>query len=292
MTLPRLPYDAVTEQEVRQYFITRALQMAPYDIVWLGDLSQPKEGCFLTHFYDITFNQRYVSFYVTAPHRGKGLAVRAVKYASEPIITVSDCGIVDFLVNVGADFRLVTGVFDSIAYELIQHEYGDQRAKRSQVLLMNHIDEGLYVLAKIGASEDAKRAYCLHPLVQNDQDLAKNFDAVTKAMEFDPRQLMLALEYRNIANNWLSDKVWFENGLNPHMTWAKPPVLSPLKEVNDMLIADKIQNYKDFITYHKGKHPRSDELDTYFQVWLRALRVDNFQWWFDNLSSIVPKRFT
>lgn len=288
MTIARLPHDATTEQEVRQYFTTRALQMAPHDIVWLGDLTQPTEGLYQTHFFDVNEQQHYQSFYVTPPQRGKGLAVRAVKCAQNPIITVHDCGIVDFLVNVGADFRLVTGVFDSIAYELIQRQYGDQRAKRSQVLLMNHIDEGLYILAKIGASRDAARAYCLHPIVQADADLAANFDMVAKWMEHEPRQLMLALEYRNIANGWLSDKVYRQDGL---LTDGMPK-LSPIKEVNDMLIADKIQNYKDFILYHKGKHERSEELDLYFRLWLEELGVDNFQWWFDNLSSIVPKRFT
>jgi hypothetical protein len=38
--------------------------------------------------------------------------------------------------------------------------------------LINHIDEGLYILKIFNASELAKRAYILHPLVQGDADLA------------------------------------------------------------------------------------------------------------------------
>jgi hypothetical protein len=40
-----------------------------------------------------------------------------------------------------------------------------------------------------------------------------------------------------------------------------------------MLIADKIQNRKDFELYHKDIHERSDELKQYFFNWLWRLGV-------------------
>ena len=40
-----------------------------------------------------------------------------------------------------------------------------------------------------------------------------------------------------------------------------------------ILIADKIQNRKDFELYHLGKHERSDELDSYFKNWLERLNI-------------------
>jgi hypothetical protein len=40
-----------------------------------------------------------------------------------------------------------------------------------------------------------------------------------------------------------------------------------------MLIADKIQNRKDFELYHLGKHERSSELDSYFKNWLERLDI-------------------
>ena len=41
-----------------------------------------------------------------------------------------------------------------------------------------------------------------------------------------------------------------------------------------MLIADKVQNYKDFLLYHKNTHERSDELDEYFNSWFKILHCD------------------
>jgi hypothetical protein len=40
-----------------------------------------------------------------------------------------------------------------------------------------------------------------------------------------------------------------------------------------MLIADKIQNRKDFELYHEGTHERSLELKCYFIDWLWRLGV-------------------
>ena len=72
----------------------------------------------------------------------------------------------------------------------------------------------------------------------------------------------MAIEYRNIANAYLSFK--------PSEYDFQ---LSPLEDVNTMLIADKIQNSKDFEIYHKGTHPRSERLEEYFGQWLKKLGV-------------------
>jgi len=125
---------------------------------------------------------------------------------------------------------------------------------------MNHIDEGLAILNWIGASENAKKAYCLHPIYQGDADLLKNFNKY----DIDSEVMLLVMEYRSVANEYLS------------MNFVDYPSeirLSPLKDVNDILIADKIQNYKDFELYHKGKHKRSRELDDYFKNWIIRLNA-------------------
>ena len=95
---------------------------------------------------------------------------------------------------------------------------------------MNHINEGLYILDKINSSECAKKAFCLHPLVQADGDLGLNIELLDNR-SVSSKALYLALEYRNIANQYLSHR---------KISDISEIALSPLKDVNDMLIADKL----------------------------------------------------
>ena len=165
------------------------------------------------------------------------------------------------------------------AYSVVSDFYKKKKANRSGVPYMNHIDEGLFVLNHIGASMDAKKAYCLHPLVQNPPDLKANYKFLAESVA-SRGQLILAMEYRNIANQFLShmDK-------HPGFEDYNKIKLSPLKDVNDMLIADKIQNRKDF-WLNNLDHPRAERLDIYFKQWLRRLGIlDKFAWYFWQLKS-------
>jgi len=152
-------------------------------------------------------------------------------------------------------------------YKAILAFYGTQTDKRSGVKLMNHIDEGLYILEKIGASEYAKRAYCLHPTAQDDNALLGFY--FWRKMNPDyvswNEVTINVMEYRSVDNEYLSTR---------NIRSIDEIRLSPLKDVNDMLIADKIQNRKDFELYHLGSNERSLELDSYFKNWFERLNVD------------------
>lgn len=149
-------------------------------------------------------------------------------------------------------------------YEMktISEYYGERITERSRVPLINHIKEGLIILDHIGAHEWSKRAYALHPLFQSDSALVQNLNA---GIDTIPQVLILIMEYRSVANYYLSHRIIQSN---------EEIVLSPLKMVNDMLIADKVQNYKDFEKYHKDTHPRSVELNYYFSRWIERLQID------------------
>ena len=174
------------------------------------------------------------------------------------------CAIEDYLTAKGID-HVSENLNPWIEYQAVSDHYGGEIAKRSGVQLMNHIDEGLAVLEWIGASEIAKRAYCIHPIFQSDTDLVNSYmygGIITPIR--DPLVIIAAIEYRSVANEYLSTR---------SITNVDEMRLSPLKVVNDMLIADKIQNRKDFELYHEGTHPRSEELEQYFRNWLERLGI-------------------
>ena len=154
---------------------------------------------------------------------------------------------------------------ETVEYQRIAEHYGTRTALRSGALLIRHIDQGLAILAAIGASELAMRAYCLHPLVQADADLAASFLRMGE-LSNDVRVSALALEYRNIANATLSTRV---------IASAADIPLSPLAEVNQMLVADKVQNRADFLEHHVDSHPRAAELARYFELWLQRLGISD-----------------
>lgn len=218
------------------------------------------------------------SIYVYASARG---AARLTGYlAGSPLVvlTTPDCHIEDYLRHVGARYEVVATITDTREYKAIEAMYGDRRAARSGVLLMHHIDEGLQVLTQRGASARAMKAFCLHPIVQDDGSLASAYPRIAELTD-DPSVLALALEYRNIANATLSHRP---------IDRASDIPLSPLAEVNEMLVADKLQNWKDFILHHRGTHPRADALDRYFALWHERLGVTGERGrWFSALQ-ITP----
>jgi hypothetical protein len=143
------------------------------------------------------------------------------------------------------------------AYKLIKNYYGDDVAKRSGVKLMNHIDEGIDVLKSIGADDDTIDAYCLHPILQSDENFNNNY--TMDFTDISTSVLLLAMEYRRVANSYLS-----KNKIEDFVGFTND-------RIKQMLYADKVQNEKDFALYHEGTHERSKELREYFNNWLNIL---------------------
>ena len=143
------------------------------------------------------------------------------------------------------------------AYKLISDYYGQTTAKRSGVPLIKHIDEGVEILKNIGADEDTIDAYCLHPILQSDEEFNKNLTMDFK--NISTPALLLAMEYRRVANSYLST-----NKMENFVGFTN-------EKIKQMLYADKVQNEKDFALYHEGTHKRSKELREYFNNWLNIL---------------------
>jgi hypothetical protein len=167
-------------------------------------------------------------------------------------------------------------------YLAISEYYAERVAERSGVLLIEHIREGLWLLDHIGASQAVKDAFCLHPLVQSDEALLDSLQPGSALRQFDPDPIavVLAMEYRHTANAYLSHHCMGETDVIE---------LSRLEEVNQMLIADKVQNRKDFERYHAATHARSAILKTYFGNWLKRLNVSEkqYQYFVEALAATV-----
>ena len=143
-------------------------------------------------------------------------------------------------------------------FDVIHKFYGDKTAKRSGVPLMNHIIEGVQMLDIWGRSDLEKAAFCLHPIVQNDEDVDVEWSLAYP----------LACEYRDRANSYLC---------RPETDWVRdiPHVYSLVGEMSEgcayLLLADKVQNQKDFLIYHSLTHERRFQLMNYFNVWIKYL---------------------
>lgn len=178
---------------------------------------------------------------------------------------------------------LLEKIKSSQEYLAIREYYGNNYAKRSKVPLINHINEGIEIIEGLGGTlpdgrgfneQAAAKAFCLHPLFQADEallDVGLNYAQVA----LDALPVALAMEYRTHANSWLSDKVWVDQFLETKQT--RGPSAGNIPEVWAMLIADKVQNYKDFKIYHHETHPRRVELNYYFKAWLKYLKVESYE---------------
>lgn len=156
-------------------------------------------------------------------------------------------------------------------YKTIKNLYKGKYAKRSGLPYINHIDEGIKILEHFNAPRNAVNGFILHPIFQGDVDLKYIINSKEELEQLldrmNPYLIMCVMEYRNKANAYLSKD--YETG---------NPSLSPIEEVNWMLLADKIQNYKDFLKHqtYEGNNPTMTEdkwnkLDGYFQEWLAFL---------------------
>ncbi len=273
--MQRIPYDATTEEEVIQYFKTRQLQLAHQNYFWDNKLYKNQFG----YFIDLISKNcdKYQAFYVLKQDRNKGYSKKLINSLNK-ILTINDCRVVSFLESQEKDHTVVNGSFDTLEYKIVEKFYGDGTAKRTGVWFMNHIDEGMIILNHLTKTDASKAGFCLHPLTQDDSNLEANFDYLVDTVP--SYNLGLSLEYRNIANAYLSKR---------ELKSISEISLSPLKEVNDMLIADKVQNYKDFLLYHKDTHPRAKELDHYFNNWLDKLDCREVFTWFVDFSNQFNK---
>jgi hypothetical protein len=276
--MTRFPDTVATAEEALRYYRNRALQLLTHGWSWDGnhiDHGWGVEVCLS----DGSGGKVY-SVFVLEGHTGQGHLSRWFDANPDKVFVTSRLcqAMKSWLLRKAVSHLDITplltshtkGAPFSRAYMAVSSFYGDHQAERSGLHLMNHIDEGLDILTSREASEATKDAWCLHPLLQSDEHLQDTLAAGGHLSGQDPTAIVLAMEYRQRANAHLAKHA---PKLRP--TWG------PLDEVRQMLIADKMQNRKDFDLHLRGSVPNSDRLDAYFKEWFGSLGIteENYQAW-------------
>ena len=301
--LKRLDHDASTRDSIFQYYQTRALQLKPYGYVleFISSRLLTLNGSdpfVVVPYYMAKFNKDnkvYWSFYLPLEFRGKGLSdvfVQDIKTNyignDSAVITIPDCNIETWLIKYNIPYVAISDHYSTLPeYVIMEREYGDAKARRSGLYLMNHIDEGVDIMLGREASEQAIRAFIAHPMLQDDDHFRYKHElSANNVIKHCSREvIVLCMEYRKVANAYLCKPEtdgWTQEQIKFHC-----PII--MSEVKEMLIADKIQNYKDFLQFHALSHPRRRELFVYFNNWIEYLNCQEYANHWINKQNITVK---
>lgn len=250
-------FDAILKESAINYMEERDLQLRRFGY-YLKEIEEYE--CGIRAIFRKWTGETFQSIYILEQYRGQG-KYKTLLLDGMKVLTSYECGIETYLQRNDIEYQ-IEDLCRIGGYDIIAEHYGDQTTKRTGVRLMNHIDEGLIILDSLGVDDYTKSAYCIHPIVQSDEALKEFWENGDRYI--DPVDMMLAMEYRSVANEYLSTR---------EIEDISEIRLSPLEEVNNMLRADKIQNYKDFMKYHYGTHERSAELQVYFKNWFKRLGI-------------------
>ena len=257
----------INDQNIQEHYQRMRKRFLQIGISFLFS-GQEKEFCYQV--YEDENSKEYISVYIYEQYRGQNLYPEFTQRA-ESVITLPECGLKRYLEKKNISYFMPQTSWDEEYYE-IEAFYKNQKAKRSGIPYINHIDEGLGVLHKLGASDLAKRAFCLHPIRQS---LEFN-STVNQDFPNSLPQFYLADKYSKYANSLLRKnyKTLHLEAINN----IKEEIFAD-QDLVDMLIADKIQNCKDFkrITSRQintETYKEKESIENYFLWWLDFLEVD------------------
>lgn len=161
-------------------------------------------------------------------------------------------------------------------YKVIEEFYKDKATSKG-IPYINHIDEGVGHLENLHVSDVIINAFILHPFVQcvnlkgtykdcllTEKELEKHINI----FEIKPEIAYELLLYRKFANSYLCRPETDDYTIIE--AYEDVEELAKYQNTIRMLIADKLQNFKDFLLYRQD-HPRAKQLTTYFTYWLSIL---------------------
>ena len=161
-------------------------------------------------------------------------------------------------------------------YNVIKKFYKGKETSKG-IPYINHIDEGVGHLENLHVSDVVINAFILHPFVQcvnlkgtykdcllTEKELEKHINI----FEIEPEIAFELLLYRKYVNSYLCREATDNYNINDAFEDVKG--LTKYPNTVKMLIADKLQNFKDFLLYRQD-HPRKEHLNNYFTIWLNIL---------------------
>lgn len=260
-------YNADNIIEAISYMTYRTRQLGKFGL-FFDDIyiEEGGVGYFFKSISEEHRRKKFFALYILEKFRNKGLYMKIYErvksiQGNENLILVAfpECELENFFIKKNISYIIFK---HSEAYKIIQNFYQDQRAKRSGIPYIYHIEEGLSIMKLFyNTCQNVMDAYALHPIFQENKNLQNNFNG-SFLYNLTPQVIILAMEYRKTANSYLSYM-----SLNNYVS-------SPLKEIKLMLKADKIQNYKDFKKYlYKINDKKSEQLNDYFMNWFTILGV-------------------
>jgi hypothetical protein len=149
----------------------------------------------------------------------------------------------------------MSDIKESIEYTKARKYLEGKAARRSGQPYIKHIDEGLALIPEHAVA--ARKAFCLHALLQSDEDFLKNYNLL---QDCNTTAVALAMEYRSVANVGTREKFLQTGKLTPSVSY----------EVNLMLLADKKQNMLDCVAFQHD-NPDYESLMEYFKAWITLL---------------------
>lgn len=259
--MERLNHTTTDTSELLEFAFTRSRQLLSvgYSLTDIS-VSSTQYTC-ISALYS-KGNKEYKAIYMLHSHRcGKNFSDWNERFRPDlPTLIVAQPWMVQYLRFNSIDSIAVNGPFTMPEYQAVERYYNNRKPTRANVWLMNHVDEGLAILHAYGADPKASEVFCLHPLIQSDSELLNNRHLLTEFPLFDWAG---TFEYRSVANEYLAHR---------DIESSSSIRLSPLEYVNQAILADKIQNYKDFMLHH-NKHINYSRLFTYFHNWFDIFDV-------------------
>lgn len=243
-------------EKVTEYLKNRYIQMKSFCNLFCDPLiikcPQYQLLLFEECFYEES--QKMASVYLYEEYRGNGRykeICQKLNQSNYIIVTIEDCGLLNYLKKNGIEHKEVVLPEEC---KIISKYYEGKVAKRTGIPYINHIYEGCRLIE----DEEDRLAFMIHPIFQDGKEGEVDLSTVKKSIQ------KLAKEYADIANSYL-----------PKDYLNEPP--TEFGAVRYLLVADKMQNYKDFSNnkdvFSKEKQK---QLDIYFRKWFKALDVNRY----------------